>query len=86
MPSPYSAINSPLSIDNGNYNVTVNPGTYTVTERRIRIELDVRNGIYKDLEAKVVIKSVFDESDNNDNIKDWVEQQGLVLSINYRVL
>lgn len=70
--------------NNGNYNVTVNPGTYTVTERRIRIELDVRNGIYKDLEAKVVIKSVFDDSDNNVNIKDWVEQQGLVLSINYR--
>lgn len=72
------------TVANTNYDVTINPGTYTITERRIRIELGVTNGIYLDRAAEAVIKSVYDENDSSVNIIDWVTSQGLQLTINYR--
>ena len=67
--------------DNDNYNVTINPGTYTITARRITIEVDQGGGTYGGEINPVTLTKVLD--DENVDIKQFVESNNLNLDIYY---
>lgn len=67
--------------DNDNYNVTINPGTYTITARRITIEVVQGGGTYGGEINPVNLTKVLD--DQNVDIKAFVESNNLVLDIYY---
>lgn len=58
--------------NNSNYNATVNPGTYTITERLITVEMVDGGGVYGENIAGVTYSKVLDDAqvDITDFVKD----------------
>lgn len=71
------------TIANANYNATINPGTYTITERRIKIDIVATDGTYLDKIAVVEIKNVIDD-ETGDVITKFVTGEKLTLTITYK--
>lgn len=68
------------SYDNDNYNVTVVTGVYTITERRIIIEMVAGGGVYGEAIAPVKYAKVLDDA--NVDITEFVKDK-LTLSVVY---